>query len=77
MNLCPQAPGWYEWTIVLQSCVQYAIAFGYGDISAILVASIVYVCGQYDMLFCSLKNLRATAMLLAGNKIDELRCGYA
>lgn len=38
-----------------------------------MASSVMIMNGQFDMLFCSLKNIRATAMTLNGRRLKELK----
>ncbi|KAJ6627578.1 Odorant receptor 83a, partial [Pseudolycoriella hygida] len=78
-------PCWYPFNyyphpifefVYLSQCmgqIQVALAFANSDI--IIVCVVVLVLGQYDILFCSLKNVRYTAILINGltKNREELR----
>ncbi|GAB0100514.1 Odorant receptor [Sergentomyia squamirostris] len=63
----------YEIIYMCQFLGQILVGIGYGIVGGMLMSKITLVNGQYDMLFCSLKNLQCTAMLLKGNRREELK----
>lgn len=42
----------------------------YANIAVILLSCVILLCGQYDILFCSLSNMVATAQLTAQHNKD-------
>ncbi|XP_059611825.1 odorant receptor 83a [Phlebotomus argentipes] len=63
----------YEIIYICQVLGQVLVGIGYGNVGAMLMSKITLVNGQYDMLFCSLKNLQSTAMILRGNHKEQLK----
>lgn len=63
---------YYHILFALQCGFQYVIALGFATGSNILFSVVVIICGQFDMLFCSLKNIRNTAMVINGNYLEQL-----
>lgn len=49
----------------------------FGNASSILGSTIILATGQFDLLHCSLKNLRATAMTLNGSYLEKLMFDHA
>lgn len=39
----------------------------------LILCSSILICAQYDILCCSIKNVRYTAMILKGNQFAKLR----
>ncbi|XP_055708520.1 odorant receptor 83a [Phlebotomus papatasi] len=63
----------YEILYACQCLGQINVAIGFGIVGAMLMSKITLVNVQYDMLFCSIKNLLYTAMILKGNRMKELK----
>lgn len=51
---------------------QWSIGLVYGNASSVLATIVINACGQFDILLCSLKNVRATAMTMNGHQADVL-----
>lgn len=64
---------YYEILFVLHICYQYVTALGFATGGYILLSIVVIICGQFDILFCSLKNLRNTAMVINGGQVQMLK----
>lgn len=64
---------YYQILFVLHSGFQYVSALGFSTGANVLLSVVVIICGQFDMLFCSLKNIRNTAMMINGNYEDQLK----
>lgn len=58
---------------VVQMFNQVYTAVGFALVTNVMVGAVVIICGQFDILFCSLKNLRNTAMTLNTNYMTELK----
>ncbi|CAD7092713.1 unnamed protein product [Hermetia illucens] len=56
----------YETLYFIQILAQAQIGQVYGNGSGVYVVLITLICGQYDLLFCSLKNLLYTAEINSG-----------
>lgn len=52
---------------------QVLLAMIFGNASSILASTVIIASGQFDMLLCSLKNVRATAMTLNGSRLEQLQ----
>uniref|UniRef100_A0A3F2ZDF0 Odorant receptor n=1 Tax=Lutzomyia longipalpis TaxID=7200 RepID=A0A3F2ZDF0_LUTLO len=68
-----QASPQYEIIYICQFLGQILVGIGYGIVGGMLMSKITLLNGQYDMLFCSLKNLESTAMILQGNHTEDLK----
>lgn len=55
---------------------QIMVAMSCGNADIIIASIVLLILGQYDILFCSLKNLRHTAMLLNGLKKNRTELKY-
>lgn len=53
---------------VLQTLGQLLVAFIFPSYGSMMLTISMLICGQYDILFCSLKNIRYTAMLMNSMK---------
>lgn len=62
----------YEFVFVIQTIAQIELALVFCTSSAFTLSASIMICGQYDVLFCSLKNLLNTAMVHNGNCGDLL-----
>lgn len=58
---------YFELTYISQIFAQAHFGFVYGGIVALVASMSILLCGQFDLLFCSLKNTLATAMLVRGD----------
>ncbi|XP_037922954.1 putative odorant receptor 85e [Hermetia illucens] len=63
----------YETLYFIQILAQAQIGQVYGNGSGVYVVLITLICGQYDLLFCSLKNLLYTAEINSGVSVKILR----
>lgn len=57
---------------LLQFFSQAQMSITFGSSSALYMSLITMVCGQYDILSCSIKNLKYSSMILRGD-IEKLR----
>lgn len=73
LNFFSQADPYYQINYFLHSVCQALLGLVFGNASTILACTVIIAGGQFDMLLCSLKNLRATAMTLNGSHLNELR----
>lgn len=64
---------YYEIIFLLHTGCQYITGGSFACASNVLFSLSVTICGQFDMLFCSLKNLRYTAMVMSGTQLDKLK----
>lgn len=62
----------YEILFVIHTIAQFELALVFCTPSAFTLSASIMICGQFDVLFCSLKNLMHTAMIHNGNYIDVL-----
>lgn len=62
----------YEIIYVIQTVAQAHLPFIYCVPSGLFLSGAIIICGQYDILFCSLKNLLSTAMIRKGAYQKEL-----
>lgn len=69
----PQANPYYQIIYFLHSVCQALLGLLFANASTILASTVIIAAGQFDMLLCSLKNLRATAISLNGSYLNELR----
>lgn len=67
-----QSP-WYEIIFIMHIGCQYIIGGSFANAINVMFSVSVTICGQFDILFCSLKNLRNTAMLMDGTRLMELK----
>lgn len=67
-----QSP-WYELIFVMHIGCQYIIGGSFANAINVMFSVSVTICGQFDILFCSLKNVRNTAMLMDGTQLMELK----
>lgn len=51
-------------TYFLQGLGQLLVGFLFPSFSVMIMTFSLLICGQYDILFCSFKNVRYTAMLM-------------
>lgn len=63
----------YETLYFIQILAQAQIGQVFGNGSGVYVVLITLICGQYDLLFCSLKNLLYTAEINSGVSVKILR----
>lgn len=62
----------YEFVFVIQTFAQIELALVFCTSSAFTLSASIMICGQFDVLFCSLKNLMHTAMIHNGSCSDLL-----
>lgn len=53
----------FEITYFLQTCGQIFVGVAYGIWSGLYLTIVIMICGQFDILFASLKNIGYTALL--------------
>ncbi|KAH8340737.1 hypothetical protein KR059_005551, partial [Drosophila kikkawai] len=63
----------YEVVFFLQAMGQIQVAASFASSSGLHMVLCVLISGQYDVLFCSLKNVLATTYVLMGANMSELR----
>lgn len=63
----------YELLFVIQTIAQFMLALAHCTPSSIFLSASIMICGQYDLLCCSLKNLLNTAMMKNGGYHKELK----
>ncbi|XP_016981840.2 odorant receptor 83a [Drosophila rhopaloa] len=63
----------YEIVFFLQAVGQIQVAAAFASSSGLHMVLCVLLSGQYDVLFCSLKNVLATSYVLMGANVAELR----
>ncbi|XP_017082078.1 odorant receptor 83a [Drosophila eugracilis] len=63
----------YEVVFFLQAMGQIQVAASFASSSGLHMVLCVLISGQYDVLFCSLKNVLATTYVLMGANMAELR----
>lgn len=68
-----QANPYYQIIYFLQSVCQFTTGMIFGNAGNVLASTVIIASGQFDILLCSLKNLRATAMTFNGFRLRELR----
>lgn len=68
-----QADPYYQIIYFLHSVCQYLLGIVFGNASSILASTVIITSGQFDMLLCSLKNIRATAMTFNGSRLKQLQ----
>ncbi|XP_031627368.1 putative odorant receptor 85e, partial [Contarinia nasturtii] len=64
---------YYQIIYSLHSMCQFLLGMIFGNASSVLASTVIILSGQFDILLCSLKNLRATAITFNGFRLDELR----
>lgn len=47
----------------MQCLGQLAVGYAFTTVPNMIISITILLCGQYDILFCNLKNIRNTAML--------------
>ncbi|XP_034488060.1 odorant receptor 83a [Drosophila innubila] len=62
----------YEFIFFLQAMGQIQVAASFSSSSGFHMVLGILICGQYDVLFCSLKNVLATSYLKMGANMKEL-----
>ncbi|EDW54941.1 odorant receptor 83a isoform X2 [Drosophila sechellia] len=65
-------PGVYEVVFLLQAMGQIQVAASFASSSGLHMVLCVLISGQYDLLFCSLKNVLASSYVLMGANMAEL-----
>lgn len=68
-----QAFPYFEITYFLQFCGQIFVGVVYGISSGIYVSIVIMMCGQFDILFASLKSIGFTTMHKDGTWSKKLR----
>lgn len=64
---------WFPVAYLLQIFCQIQVGLNYGLSSGIFMSMVIAICGQYDILYSSLKNIRYTAMIRHdGNRAELL-----
>lgn len=58
---------------VLQSIAQFELAMGYSNSLNFILSTAIMICGQFDQIFCSIKNMKYTALFLKGGQEKKLR----
>lgn len=71
----PQQPFVYETVFFLQAMGQIQISAAFTAASGLYMVLGILMSGQYDTLFCSLKNVLATTYLEMGATLTDLRFG--
>lgn len=66
-NLCLQNRITFILTYMGQCLGQLVVGYVFTNFENLLVSTAILVCGQLDILYCSLKNIRYTAILLQEN----------
>ncbi|XP_011188297.1 putative odorant receptor 85e [Zeugodacus cucurbitae] len=69
----PLQPYVYELLYVLQLSAQMIMGATFGNGSALFVSLVILMCGQFDVLYCSLKNLSYYARLRSSFEVEKLR----
>ncbi|XP_054081632.1 putative odorant receptor 85e [Zeugodacus cucurbitae] len=69
----PLQPYVYELVYALQLSAQIIMGATLGNCSALFVSLIILMCGQFDVLYCSLKNLNYYGRLRACCEVEKLR----
>lgn len=64
---------YYEIIFVMHSICQFLTGISFANANNVLFSLSFLICGQFDILFCSLKNLRNTAMVLNGKQLNNLK----
>lgn len=70
--MIPKSSPTYEIVYCIQTTAQFHLALVFCTSSSIFLSASIMICGQYDVLFCSLKNLVNTAMIRSGAHGKEL-----
>lgn len=68
-----QKTPYYQIIFVMHAICQYITGMSFANNSNVLYSLAVLICGQFDILFCSLKNLRNTAMMFNGEQLETLK----
>lgn len=68
-----QQPYVYELVYVMQLSAQIIMGATFGNGSALYVSLVILMCGQFDVLYCSLKNLSHYARLRCCSGVEILR----
>lgn len=63
----------YEIVFFVQAVAQFQLPIVFCTCSSVFLSSAVLIAAQYDVLFCSLKNLQFTAMIGSGKYRQHLR----
>uniref|UniRef100_A0A1B0GDM4 Odorant receptor n=1 Tax=Glossina morsitans morsitans TaxID=37546 RepID=A0A1B0GDM4_GLOMM len=63
----------YELVYITQFWAQFNMGLLFGNGSALFVAIIIIVLGQFDVLYCSLKNLDSHALLMSGQTLKAIK----
>ncbi|CAD6991346.1 unnamed protein product [Ceratitis capitata] len=69
----PLQPYVYELVYVMQLSAQIIMGATFGNGSALYVSLVILMCGQFDVLYCSLKNLSHYARLRCCSGVEILR----
>ncbi|XP_017483715.1 PREDICTED: putative odorant receptor 85e, partial [Rhagoletis zephyria] len=69
----PLQPYIYQLLYVQQLLAQIIMGATFGNGSALFVSLVMLMCGQFDVLYCSLKNLSYYGRLCAGYESEKLR----
>ncbi|XP_054081316.1 putative odorant receptor 85e [Zeugodacus cucurbitae] len=69
----PLQPYVYELVYALQLSTQVIMGVTLGNCSALFVSLVILMCGQFDVLYCSLKNLSYYGHLRAFCEVEKLR----
>uniref|UniRef100_A0A1I8NX59 Odorant receptor n=2 Tax=Stomoxys calcitrans TaxID=35570 RepID=A0A1I8NX59_STOCA len=69
----PLKPGLYTFIYATQVWCQFLMGCIFGNGSALFVSVVVIMLGQFDVLYCSLKNVTHHAQLLTGEDLNILR----
>lgn len=64
---------YHEIIFVMHMVCQFLTGISFANANNVLFSLAFLICGQFDILFCSLKNLRNTAMVLNGKQLDNLK----
>lgn len=68
-----RASPYFEITFIFHSIYQFFSGMGFAVTNFVFFSITILICGQFDILFCSLKNLRNTAMIFDGGYLKELK----
>lgn len=63
----------YEIIFISQTLAQLCLSFVYCASTTFGLCTSILVCAQYDILFCSIKNLHNTAMIKNGQYIPVMK----
>ena len=69
LNVSPN----YELAYIGQILGQLQVGVVYGCTSSLFVAFVSLTCGQFDIFFCSLRNIQNTALLKCGGHLKDLQ----